>query len=144
MKTLHTIEPFEVTFEQLFDRLLGNAPARSHAPSAHTLPVDILERDNNLIIRAAVPGVQPEELEITIEKNSLHLKGEFRKDEESDETKVYRRERIYGSFQRSIRLPEGIQTDKVQASFKHGVVEITLPKAEIEQPTVIRVPVTID
>jgi HSP20 family protein len=100
-----------------------------------TLPVDIFEKDNNLVVRAAVPGIEPKDLDVSIEQNILTIRGETRSHFETDEkdTKVYRREVSYGAFSRSIRLPETLSFDKADAEFKNGFVTITIPKPEQQQ-----------
>jgi len=103
------------------------------------LPLDILEQDGTLKIRAAVPGVEPNELEIQIEKNVLTIRGEISRENESKDEKVYRREVSYGAFSRSVRLPDGLDFDKVDAQFKNGIVTISLPRVPEEKPKSIKV-----
>lgn len=119
----------EDLFNRMFAQPYGNADVRTRVS---TLPVDIFEKDNKLVIRAAVPGVKPEDLDVAIENNVLTIRGESRSEfEEAGEgTKVYRREVSYGSFARSIRLPEKLQFDQADAEFAHGFVTITIPKLE--------------
>ncbi|WP_227625094.1 Hsp20/alpha crystallin family protein [Fimbriimonas ginsengisoli] len=123
--------------EEMFDRVFGS-PSR---PAATTLPVDITENDGKLYVRAAVPGIEPNELDIQIEKNVLTIRGEARAESTSQDEKVYRREVSYGSFGRSIRLPEGLNLDETQADFKNGIVTITLPRLPEEKPKSLKVTV---
>lgn len=97
-----------------------------------SLPVDVIERDNKLVIRAAVPGVDPKDLDVSIENNVLTIRGETKAEERSENTKVYRLEVSYGSFSRSIRLPANIDVAGVDAEFVNGCVTITIPKAAEE------------
>lgn len=124
--------------EELFDRLIGS-PNRPSQPAANTLPVDITEHEGNFLIRAAVPGVEPNELDIQIEKNVLTIKGETHHQSTSKDERIYRREMSYGLFSRSIRLPEGLDLDRVDAEFKNGIVTITLPRVPEEKPRAVRV-----
>lgn len=126
-------------FEESFNRLFS-APA----PTSHNIPIDVTEQDGRVSIRAAVPGISPEELEVSIEKNVLTIKGEHRQETVSEDTKVFRRENTYGVFQRSIRLSENLNTDAVEASFRHGIVTITIPRREEEKPKCVRIPVTTE
>ena len=100
-----------------------------------TLPVDIFEKDNNLVVQAAVPGIKPEDLDVSIENNILTIRGETKSWFETDQkdTKVYRREVSYGAFSRSIRLPDTLKFDKADAEFNNGFVTITIPKVEAQK-----------
>jgi len=126
--------------EEIFDHLFGT-PARSSNNPAGTLAIDIYEQDGVLNIRAAVPGIEPKDLEIQIEKNVLTIRGETRHESESKEQKVYRREVSYGAFSRSVRLPEDLNLDAVDAEFKNGIVTISLPRLPEEKPKSVKVTV---
>ncbi len=128
------------TFEEIFEQLFG-AQTRNVSPATSTLPIDVLEREGNLVIRTAVPGIEPSDLEIQIENNVLTIRGETQNEAESKEDKVYRREVSYGAFSRSVRLPENLNVEAVSAEFKNGIVSITLPRVEEEKPKAFRVPV---
>lgn len=140
LRTLVNMNPaHEVrSMEEIFDQLFG-APVRPNGTPVGTLPLDILESEGVLKIRAAVPGVEPNELEIQIEKNVLTIRGEIRHEEEAKDEKVYRREVSYGSFARSVRLPEGLDFERVDAEFKNGIVTISLPRVPEEKPKAIKV-----
>jgi HSP20 family protein len=126
------------SMEEMFNRLFAHPmPGTMNRDlQVATLPVDIFERDNQLVIRAAVPGVKPEDLDVSVENNVLTIRGESRSEFEqgSENTKVYRREVSYGSFSRSIRLPENLKLDQADAEFNHGFVNITIPKLEEQKP----------
>lgn len=130
-----SFRPFDSLFEQIFGEL------RRPQPGTAAIPVDVLERDNALIIRATVPGIAPENLEIKVEKNVLTLAGSTTVEEVSEGTKVFLRERMEGSFSRSIRLPEGLNLEAAAAKFEHGVLTITLPKVEEVKPAAIHIPI---
>lgn len=129
MNTLVNYEPIHEfrTLDELFSRMFGPGP-RSSVSSAALVPFDILERPDSVVIRASYPGVAPEDLEVNIENHVLTIKGQVRFEEESEQTKVYLREITSGQFSRSIRLPEKLNEDAVEARFKNGVVTITIPK----------------
>ncbi|MBC8552676.1 MAG: Hsp20/alpha crystallin family protein [Candidatus Brocadiales bacterium] len=92
--------------------------------------IDIAETDNDIIVKAEIPGVDPKNIDISIVGDTLTIKGE-KKEEKEDKSKSYHRiERSYGSFTRKIELPSHVKTDEVEAKDHHGVLEITLPKME--------------
>ena len=119
--------------DEVFERLLG-----TQNRGAVALPLDVTEAGENLIIRAAVPGIDPNELQVQVEQNVLTIRGEF-KAETSEDEKVYRREISYGTFARSLRLPDGYDVDKIDAEFKNGVVTIRVPKSEQQKPKTIQI-----
>ena len=101
--------------------------------------VDIYETDTGLIIDAELPGVKKENVSVELKDNILTIKGERWADREIDEQKCYRKERCFGTFQRSFSLREPVQPDQIKARFKDGVLEIEIPKAEQEKPRQISV-----
>jgi len=128
------------TVEEMFDRLFGQ-PSRP-VSSSLVLPVDIIERDGNLVVNAAVPGMDPEALDISIENNVLSIRGELSSATPySESDKVYRREVSYGAFNRSIRLPENLDLGAVSAEFNHGMVSVTIPRVPEQKPQAFKVPV---
>jgi HSP20 family protein len=141
LKTLVNLDPIHEfkSVEDMFERLFGQ-PTRP-VPNTATLPIDITERNENLLIRAAVPGVDPSALEITIENNVLSIRGETKNEANTENEKVYRREVSYGAFNRSIRLPEKLDLDAISAEFNHGMVTITIPRQPEVKPEVRRVEV---
>jgi HSP20 family protein len=143
LRTLVNVNPVNElrNVEQFFDTLFGS-PSRPVA-GVSTLPVDITERDGNLLIKAAVPGINPEALEITVENNVLTINGETRQENQSENDKVYLREVSYGAFKRSIRLPEKLDLDQIGAEFEHGVVTVTIPTKPEAKPQTLRVPVRV-
>ena len=123
--------------EEIFENLWGT-PSRSN-PHVAGLAVDITEHDGALFVRAAVPGVEPGELNVAIEKSVLTIRGEAHQETSGENEKVYRREVSYGAFARSIRLPEGLDLENVDADFKNGVVTIKLPRVPEEKPKAIKI-----
>jgi HSP20 family protein len=90
--------------------------------------VEVLERGNNLVVRADLPGLSRENVDVELDEDALIIRGERRSDVEDDNEGFYRSERSYGSFYRAIPLPEGIDASACNATFKDGVLEVTLPK----------------
>jgi len=142
-------EPFRdlVTAQRDFDRLFREAfssqsgetelSTRSWAP-----PVDIYETEDAIVLKAELPGVDPKEVEVRVEDNTLYLKGERKFEKEVKEQNYHRVERSYGSFARSFSLPNSISTDKVKAEFKDGLLTLTMPKREEAKPKTIKIDVT--
>ncbi len=92
--------------------------------------VDIRETDDALLVQAELPGIEKKDVELEIKEGVLTISGERRYEKDVNEDNVHRIERSYGSFSRSFSLPNNIDTEKVQASMKNGVLEIRLPKRE--------------
>jgi HSP20 family protein len=103
------------------------------------LAVDMFETNDHLVVKASVPGVKPEELDVTVQGETLTIKGETKEEQESQQGRYHFRERRQGAFARTLTLPIPIQSDKVQASFENGVLTLMLPKAEAVRPRTIKV-----
>ena len=93
-------------------------------------PVDIFEQGDNLVIRAEVPGMEKDDVDISIENNTLVLRGERKREANFEGKDAYRLERSFGVFTRSFALPKTVDSARITASYKNGVLELTLPKAE--------------
>ena len=128
--------------DRAFDALWGGQWNEQCFSAAVLAPVDIYERDGSIFFGASVPGLKPEELEITVEDNVLTLKGEIKQNwEETDETKVYRREQRYGSFSRQFQLPENLDLAQIDAVFENGKVTVQIPIKIEPKPEPVRVQV---
>ncbi|MEW6189756.1 MAG: Hsp20/alpha crystallin family protein [Actinomycetota bacterium] len=103
--------------------------------------IDMYETDDKLVIKAELPGLKAEDVEIHVDEDSLTIKGERKFSEEVKEENYYRIERRYGAFERVIPLPTKIKTTDVGATFKDGVLEVTLPKIEVARPKRVKVKV---
>jgi len=135
-----TQERFNRLFNQAFSPLFGEGTdlgTRTWAP-----PVDIYETNQNLVVQAELPGIDPNQVEVRVENNTLYLKGERRVEGEVKEGNYHRRERAYGTFTRSFTLPSSVKADNVAAEYKDGVLTVTLPKREEAKPKTIRVQVS--
>lgn len=105
-----------------------------------TMPsVDVYQEKDDIVVKAELPGMDKNDIEVNISDSELTLKGEKKKEEKIEEEDYYRRERSYGAFLRSVQLPTGVQADKVKASFKNGILEIRLPKTEEAKAKEIKV-----
>ena len=92
--------------------------------------VDIYEQDGNIVLKAELPGVDPKDVDVRVENNILTLRGERKLDQEIRKESYHRVERSYGAFTRSFTLPNVVDTDKIKAEYKDGVLRMTLPKKE--------------
>lgn len=104
-----------------------------------TLALDVYETEDALKVTAPVPGIKPEEVEITVTGNTLTIKGETQVEERVEKGNYLRQEVRYGSFQRSVELPVDVQSDKAEAVFENGMLTLTLPKAEQVKPKSIKI-----
>ncbi len=95
-----------------------------------TFPLDIYEDGDNLIVKAAAPGIQPDDLRVEVRDDVLTISGEMRKDETRRDDKYLLREHRYGRSERSVILPFAVELDKAEAVFEHGMLTLTLPKGE--------------
>ncbi len=139
-------EPFRdlISLREAMDRLFEESFVRPRtdwpAPlSAGTLAVDMYETDQDVVVKSSVPGVKPEDIDITITGDTLTIKGEAKSEEKVEEANYVRQERRYGAFSRSLTLPTTIVGDKAKAEFENGVLTLTLPKAEEVKPKTIKV-----
>lgn len=133
--------------DRAFDALWGGSLAPASVAAVGLVPVDIYEKEGALHFVASVPGIKPEDLEVTVENDLLSLKGAFSQTWESDEdAKVLRREMRSGSFGRSFQLPENLDLDNVDATFSHGIVTVKIPiKVEIKpEPKRIEIKTQLD
>lgn len=106
-----------------------------------TLAVDVYETDTDVVVKMPVAGIQPDDLDISVTGDTVTVRGESRAEDESEDKKrnYYYREVRYGSFARSVTLPAPVQSDKAEAKTEHGVLTLTLPKAEEAKPRSIKV-----
>lgn len=95
-----------------------------------TPKVDIIDRENEILVRADLPGVEKENLEVSMTDNTVTIKGETSKEVKEEKGDYYRRETMHGSFSRTVALPSDIDNTQAKASFKNGVLELTVPKVE--------------
>lgn len=139
----HSLLATQKEFDRLFCAAFSPAfsdselASRSWAP-----PVDIYETDSSVVLNVELPGVKPDDVEIRVEDNTLHLKGERKFEKEVKEENYHRVERSYGAFSRSFALPSSIDADKVSAGYKDGLLTLTMPKREEAKPKTIKINVS--
>ena len=134
-------DPFR-SFEQMFDDLWRNWPTRYSTDTSRPMlrpAMDVVENDDSLTVRIDLPGLSPDDVKVEIEDNVLTVSGEVGDTIEKENDRYHYRERSYGAFQRSVRLPNTIDSDKVDATFENGVLNISMPKLPQAQPKQISV-----
>lgn len=139
-RTITRWEPFADFAEMRtrFDRLLSDladGEGREWTPA-----VDVVRDNDNLVLRANVPGIKPEEIEIKVEDDVLTISGEHEETKEETDKPYVRRERRYGAFTRTMPLPQGVDPKKIGAETRDGVLEVTipLPKEAAHEPVTIK------
>lgn len=138
-------DPFQemLNLRRTVDRLFDNVGADHEwaQPSAWGLAVDVVENKDDFIVKASVPGINPNDLDISYSDDTLTIKGEIKSDNEVKENHYHLRERRYGTFTRSVSLPTRIKGDAIEASYENGVVSLRLPKVEEVKPKRISIKV---
>lgn len=142
-KSLLNWEPSELIGKSLWSQLLdwdSNIHPYFASPES-----DIYENDDAWCYKISAPGINQEDVRITIENNVLTLRGETKNETINENTKVYRREMKYGSFSRSFRLPDNIIPEQAHAKVENGVILVEIPKKQIqeEKPKALEIPVNI-
>lgn len=126
-------------FDRMLDTMWTSSPFTGTSPG---MPLDVYEKDGLIYFRAAIPGIRPEDIEVSVDGDLLTIRGEAKQTWETDEhTKVYRREFRQTNYLRSIRLPEGLDLEKLDAQFENGMVTVTVPKVEPTKTEPRRIPV---
>ena len=151
MNTLTRWEPLREmqTMRTLMDRLMdepffGAPQLWNQRNDGFQLPLDVIEEEGQYIVKASVPGVEPDQVEITLTDNVLTIKGETKRESEKNESNYHVRERRYGSFMRHITLPTAVDSDHVEATHEKGVLTLHLPKTEAVKPKKIAVKTTVN
>lgn len=124
-------------FQDSLSRLWGEPASRPWTPA-----VDIFETENDLVLKADIPDVDPKNVGIQLENGTLTLKGERKFEQQQNGKGFHRIERSYGTFVRAFGLPDTVEADKVKADYKNGVLTITLPKKEVAKPKTINVEIS--
>jgi HSP20 family protein len=115
----------------------------SKTPANYIPRVDISEDTNNIYVHAELPGLEKENVKVTVSDGVLTLSGEKKQEEKKEDKNYFRIERRYGSFSRQFTLPENVKEDGVAANFNNGVLEITIPKTEPVKPKEREVPINV-
>jgi HSP20 family protein len=123
--------------DQLFEESVVRPRTAALGPRA--LAVDMYETDEAVVVKTAIPGVDPEDIDISITGDTLTIKGEIKMEEDVEEDAYVCRERHYGAFSRTLTIPVSIEAGGAEAEFEDGIVTLTLPKAEELKPKAIKV-----
>lgn len=143
MSALTTWDPFrrlrrrDDVFEDLIRDLFGREEGAVGEP-----PVEVAEGENDVTVKMLVPGVEKEQLQVSIDEDVLTVRGEVRKEQEEKKKNYYRQEIQYGAFQRAVRLPAEVEATKATAELKNGTLKITLPKSKQPKAQQIKVAVS--
>ena len=131
-----------MTLREAMDQLFDEAFTRPFGMSEFSMPaIDLYQTHEDVIVKAALPGMTAEDVEISVAGDMLTLKGEIQRKDEREDAAYLIREQRSGRFERSLMLPTEVQSDKAQAEFENGILTVTLPKAEQVRPKTITVKV---
>jgi HSP20 family protein len=148
MANITRYDPFSemVTLRQAMDRLFEDSFVSpltwrtiGNGGEMVAAPIDLRETGDEIVLTASLPGVKPEDVEMTITGQTLTLKGEFKGDENVDRGDYLYRERRFGTFSRTVQLPVRVEGDRADASFDNGVLTLRIPKAEEVRPRQIQI-----
>lgn len=138
--------PIDRAFERMFGAWMTSLPFRRPVATARQwladafIPVDEFHKDGYLVVRAEIPGIDPDkDVELTVSEGMLHLCVERREEEQVEEEHYVRHEMHYGSFERSLPLPEGVSESEVEAAYKDGILEIRIPEGHPAEVTKIAI-----
>lgn len=138
-----------VSLRAAMDRLFEDSFVRPRSfgltgENPTTLPLDITSSTDALVVDAALPGIAPEDVEITVEDGTLTIRAETRSERQSSDGEILINEIRRGTFSRAVALPAGLEPDKASATFEHGVLHLRIPRSEAVKPRQIRISPTID
>ena len=141
MALLMKPQPFTRDVDRLFDAFFGadREQGRQWVP-----PVDLVEAENHFVLKADLPGLSEGDVTVEVQDGTLTISGERRAEHEAQERGWYRIERSFGSFNRSLTLPDGIDPDAISARFEHGVLEVRIPKPEERKPRRVEISTDTD
>lgn len=134
-----------MSLRQAMDRLMEEAFVGPHRLAellgdSHKYPVlDVFETKEDIVVKASLPGVKPEDVDVSVADNVLTIKGEFKQEEEAKDKNYLRQERRYGSFSREFTLPVEVKSEKAEATFENGVLTLKLPRSETAKPKQIKI-----
>jgi HSP20 family protein len=128
--------------DRLFESPLSELTGTSQLLSGWTPALDVYEEKDSFVVKAELPGMKKEEIEVSFHDGSLSLSGERKSETKHEDAEVYRAERFFGRFQRTVSLPATVAADKIKAAYKDGVLTVTLPKTEEAKPKQIDVSIS--
>jgi HSP20 family protein len=131
-----------LSLRQMMDRLMEEAfvmPREGQAISFGGLPLNVYEEGDNYVVETHLPGLKPEDVDVSVEGNTLTIRGETKAETERKERNYLMREHRYGRFERSLRLPDTVDPNRAQANFENGVLRLSFPKTEQAKPRKIAI-----
>jgi HSP20 family protein len=129
-------------FDELVSRFLGSDfPRMSWPTGGYNVPTDVFHTEDSLVIRMELPGVSPEDVEVTMQENTLLINGTRKFPYEADQIRFVRRGTFYGDFTQKVALGKGLEVEKISANYDNGVLELTIPYAPEVQPKKISIEV---
>ncbi len=149
---MSSLTPWEprggISLRDMMDRLFEDAFIQprdwfgSNPMGMTNLPLDVYETKDDVVVKTALPGVKPDDVEVTITGDTLTIHAETKEESQGNKDnqgKYLRRERHYGEYARSVTLPSGLKTDQAEASFDNGMLTLKIPKSEVQKPKTIQV-----
>jgi HSP20 family protein len=139
--TLQRWEPFRELrqMEDTMNRLWRGFGGHREGTEDWNIALDVIQKPEEIIVKASLPGVKPDDIDVTIEDNVLSLKAQRTSETEESGSTYLVRERTAGSYYRALRLPDTVDTGKIRSEYEHGVLTVTLPRAEEKKPKRIKV-----
>ncbi len=135
-------DPFRemMTMRRAMDRLIDSSLTDETTSTPEWgLPLDVVENENGYVVKASLPGIKPEDLNITYDQGMLTISGEIKDESDKQQGQYHMRERRFGTFSRTISLPSTVKPEDIQANYQDGVLTLTLPKSEETKPKRIQV-----
>jgi HSP20 family protein len=129
-RPLRDLDRMRSEMDRLWETFFEGKPRRRMDEGEWLPSIDVSETKNDLVVKAELPGMDPKDIDISLNDGYLTLKGEKKQEREEKEEDYHYIERSYGSFTRSVHLPKEVKRDKIAASYKNGILKITLPKSE--------------
>lgn len=137
-KPFREVSKLRSEMDRLWDDYFGSG-RRAFKSETWVPSVDVSETDDKIVVKAEIPGMESKDIDISLSGDVLTIKGEKKSEREEKEENYHLVERSYGSFSRSLRLPVGVDGDKIEASYKQGVLTVTCPKKEEVKPKPIEI-----
>lgn len=128
------------SMDRLFEDFFTRRP-RAAGPLVWQPAVEVFETDTEVVVKTELPGIDPKHVEVSATDDGLTIKGEAKTEHEEKKRNYYRRELRYGAFQRTVPLPTEVKGEEAKATFRHGILEVRLPKAERVRPKTVKVEV---
>jgi len=125
-------------FENFVDKFFNGYHSYNGAEMSMQMPVELTEKDDNLVLKASLPGIEKENINIEVSEDSVSISGEYKSQNEENSDLVHRSEFYTGKFERSVSLPQKIDRQKAKAEYKDGILTLTLPKSEKETAKTVK------